>query len=90
MPAIDPFSSASKSQISGAVSLTAISPNDAADLDYVVRMIYVGTGGDISVTDTLGNTVTHVNAAAGSYIGPFSVARVNLAGTTAADLVGYV
>lgn len=90
MPAINPFSTSSSGPTTSAISLVAITPSDAADLANVVRMIYVGVGGDISVIDTAGNTVTHVGVPQGSYIGPFQVARVKATGTTASSLVGYV
>lgn len=90
MPATNPFNSHAKGPTSGAISLVAITPSDAADLANVVRMIYVGVGGDIAVIDTAGNTVTHVGVPQGSYIGPFQVARVKVTGTTASSLIGYV
>lgn len=77
MSAINPFSSNQPGPISPAASLVAITPNDSADLTTVVRSIYVGVGGDVCVVDTAGNTVTHVGAAQGGYLGPFAVSRVN-------------
>jgi hypothetical protein len=63
--------------------------SDTVDLVNVIRMIYVGVGGDIKVTDTQGNTVIHKNVPGGSYIGPFRVARIFSTLTTASSLVGY-
>jgi hypothetical protein len=73
-----------------ALRMTTIAPSDASDLPVAVRMIYVGVGGDVNMTDTEGNTVLHKNAGAGCYLGPFRVARVRTSGTTATNLVGYV
>ncbi|MGB4060886.1 MAG: hypothetical protein WBK26_11785 [Burkholderiaceae bacterium] len=69
--------------------LLAITKADA-DLDYVCRMLYVGTGGDVVVRDlATGATITHKNVGSGTYLGPFLVDRVTTA-TTATDIVGYV
>lgn len=66
----------------------AIVPNDAADLPEVVRGIYAGTGGDLTVTLSRSTTpVTFRNVPAGVVM-PVIVARVHATGTTAADLVG--
>jgi hypothetical protein len=64
--------------------------SDATDLSECVVMIYVGVGGDVSLTDSEGHTLLHRNAASGTYLGPFQVARVRSSGTTATGLVGYV
>jgi hypothetical protein len=73
-----------------ALRVENITTNDSADQPSVYRMIYVGVGGDIKITDMVGNVVVHKNAAAGSYIGPFRCARVWTTGTTATNLLGYV
>ena len=90
MPAASAFPGISSGPTTPAVGLVAITPNDSADLATQVRMIYVGTGGDVSVIDTLGTTVVHKNVLGGTYLGPFWVARVKATGTTAADMVGYL
>ena len=54
----------------------------------VLRQIYVGTAGDITVEDVDGTEVTFVGVLAGSTIGPFFVRRV-LGSTTASNLVGF-
>ena len=76
--------------LGAALSLVTIVPDDNTDLGNAVRMIYVGTGGDVVVIDSRGNTVTHKNAGSGSYLGPFSVTRVVSTGTSAGDMIGYV
>jgi hypothetical protein len=73
-----------------ALGLVAITPSDSTDLSTAVRSIYVGVGGDVCVIDTAGNTVTHVGAPQGGYLGPFAVARVKATGTTASSLIGYI
>lgn len=90
MPAINPFANNNPIASSPAISLVAITPSDSTDLTTAVRSIYVGVGGDVCVIDTAGNTVTHVGAPQGSYLGPFTVARVKATGTTATNLIGYV
>lgn len=73
-----------------ALSLFAITKSDVDELTTVVRAIYVGTTGDVTVIDTAGNTVLHKAVPAGAYIGPFLVKQVKSTGTSAADMVGYV
>ncbi len=68
----------------------AITPDNTNELATVVRAIFVGVAGDVSVVDTAGNTVVHKNCAAGSYIGPFRVKQVTVSNTTATNLIGYV
>jgi hypothetical protein len=88
MPAIDPYASfADKDSF---LSVLTITPNDSNDLAYVVRLIYVGTAGDISVIDTKGNTATFKNCPAGTNVGGAPIARVKATGTTASNLVGLV
>jgi hypothetical protein len=88
--ATNPFISFANSPQSPSQRLLAITPSDATDISFTVRQIYVGVGGDITVIDSAGNTVTHVGVPQGSYIGPFAVDRVKATGTTASSLVGYV
>lgn len=91
MPATNPFdTNNSYDSTRPALGLIAITTSDSADQTRVLRMIYCGVAGNISVIDTEGNTATHLNVASGSYIGPFSVARVKATGTTATNLIGYV
>ena len=74
---------------SPANSLFSITPNDSTDLPALARQIYVGTGGNVAVKDSEGNTVTHKNVPSGCYLAPFFVVRVLATGTTATDLIGY-
>lgn len=69
-------------------SAFAITANDDADLDYPIRALYVGTGGDVTVIlqdDTA--EVTFANVLGGSCL-PLQVKRVLATGTAASDLVG--
>ncbi len=88
--AVNPLVTAPVSRVAPALSMFAITKDDANELATVVRAIYVGTTGDVNVIDTAGNTVLHKAVPAGAYIGPFSVKAVRATGTTAADMVGYV
>jgi hypothetical protein len=90
MPAAKPFTAAGNGPLSPALRMLAITPDNSNDVATAFRMIYVGTGGDVVVVDTEGNTVTHKNAGSGTYLGPFQVARVMATNTTAQNLIGYV
>lgn len=90
MAAINPFAAFPETPQFPAIDVVPIVPNDGADLSYVVRMIFVGTGGNVEVVTAKGTTTIHKNVAAGSYLGPFCVARVKAGNTTASDLLGYI
>ena len=62
-----------------------ITPSDSTDLSVDARALYVGTGGDVRLLTSGGNTVTFRNVSAG--ILPIRVRRVYAVGTTATDLV---
>lgn len=88
MPAVNLFLYNESAPTSPAIFLIEVTPADA-DLDYVCRMLYVGTGGTVVVRDKAGTVVTHTNVSSGSYLGPFAIDRVTAA-TTATNLIGYV
>ncbi len=90
MAANDPFGNSIDGTGTLALWMENITPSNSNDLPSIARMIYVGVGGDVSLVDTQGNTILHKNAAAGSYLGPFRVSRVNATGTTATNMVAYV
>lgn len=69
--------------------LINITPNNTVPFVENVRMVYVGTGGNVSVTTTKGATVVFNNVPSGSTIGPFFIQRVNVTGTTASGLIGF-
>lgn len=67
--------------------LVNITPSDSADLTDALRMLIVGVGGDVKITDT--RDVTDVfTLEAGNY--PVRVKRVWSTGTTATGLVGVI
>ena len=68
-------------------NLLAITPSDAAELEYLVRGIYVGGAGDLTVM-TLGGTIgVFVGVTAGSII-PVLAIKVYSTGTSASNLLG--
>lgn len=74
--------------VSGPVeSAFSVTPNDAADLAFATRGVYVGVSGDLHVTLADGDEVTFVGLAAG-VIHPIRVLRVHATGTTATSIVG--
>lgn len=85
----DPFGTTNDGTQMPALSMFVVTPADS-DLPTVIRSLYVGVGGNISLQDTQGNIVTHVGVASGSYLGPFRVARVRATNTTATSMIGYV
>lgn len=71
-------------------SLYEITPSDTELLDPYVRGMYVGVGGDVTVTG-VGDTdsVTYLNVPQGAtLIGRFK--KVHATGTTATNLIGLV
>lgn len=81
----DIFEDRSSGLESPAYHSAEIVPNDSTDLSTDARALYVGTGGDVRVTTSGGDTVTFRNVPAG--ILPVRIRRVFALGTTAADLV---
>jgi len=67
----------------------AITPSDGADLAQVVRALYIGGAGSISLVTRAGSTVAFTGLAAGTVL-PVRAARVRATGTTATGLVGLV
>lgn len=67
--------------------LVNITPSDSTDLPDALRMLIVGVGGDVKITDTRGEIGTFT-LEAGNY--PVRVARVWSTGTTATGLVGVI
>ncbi|MFN6951878.1 MAG: hypothetical protein ACK4NE_04715 [Albidovulum sp.] len=83
---MDKFSDYPTSLTAPARDAATVVPNDANDLAVLPRAIYVGQAGDLSVRLAGGQTVLFRNIQAGSVL-PVRAARVNAAGTTAADIV---
>lgn len=68
---------------------TAVTISDTINLDQTARLLYVGTGGNVTVVNLDDTTVTFKNVVGGSSIGPFFIKRVNSTGTTASDIVAF-
>ena len=73
-----------------ALSLIAVTPSDSTAFAPAVRMLYVGTAGNVTVVTEDAVTVTFANVNAGSHIGPFFVKQVKATGTTASNIVASV
>lgn len=74
--------------IAPASSAFAITPHDSNDLTNVVRGIYVGGAGDITVNMAgTGSSIAFVGVPAGTLL-PIRVTRVLDTGTDATSLVG--
>ena len=58
-----------------------------SDLTRFYRALYVGTGGNVKITDDDNNNVTYKNVPAGTIL-PIVFDRVWATGTTASDFVG--
>lgn len=67
----------------------AITPSNSTEFSQDVRMLYVGTGGTVSVTSVQGTTVTFTNVPNGATLGPFFIRKVNATGTTASAIIGF-
>ena len=67
-----------------------IAPSDSADLSFIPKAIYVGTGGDIVVSSSRTNSeVVFRNVPSGALL-DIRPAAVKETGTTATDLVGLI
>lgn len=69
--------------------LLSITPSNSTEFSPAIRQLYVGTGGNVSVTDVSGATVVFKGVASGSYITPIFITKVNSTLTTAADIIGF-
>lgn len=65
----------------------AITPADGDDLPAITRALYVGTGGDLSVTMKSGTVLVFKGVLSGAIL-PLRVARVRVTDTTAEDILG--
>ena len=65
----------------------AITANDATDLAYSTRGLYVGVKGDVKVDLAKSGTITFKNLAAGVFH-PIRAKKVYATGTTATDIIG--
>lgn len=85
MPAVDNYAGFSAALTSPLIGAEEVTPSDDDDLAHVSRSIWVGTGGDLTVTMAGGQTVTYAGLPAGLY--PFRVSRIHATGTSADDIV---
>ena len=69
-----------------AIKAVSITADDNADLNIIGAVIFVGTGGNLSVVTVSGDTVIYKNLP-DAYILPVQVRRVNSTNTTATDLI---
>lgn len=67
-------------------SAVEIVPNDTTELEYITRVIWVGTAGDLSCLMFDNLEVTFPNLQVGWH--PIRVRRVNSTGTTASGIIG--
>ena len=88
MPAPDDFAFLSAGISGPSSKAVAIVPNNAVDLAFATRGIYVGGGGDLRVDmQDSGTAITFAGLAAGSIL-PIRASRVYATGTTATGLIG--
>lgn len=84
----DDFATHITSLESPATAAEVIVPDDAADLGYVTRGLYVGSTGSVVAVMLSGDEITLNDVQAG-VIYPIRVRRVKTTGTTAAGLIGF-
>ena len=80
----DTFRSHATSISSPPTRALAVTPDDATDLPFVSRALYVGTRGTLRVLTLEGDDVTYANLAGTKVI---RAQRVFATGTTASDIV---
>ncbi|MEX0279694.1 MAG: hypothetical protein AB3N13_00740 [Arenibacterium sp.] len=83
----DDFADQTVALTAPATKAEVIAPDDANELAYFTRAIYVGSSGNLSVVMLSGDTVTLSNIQSG-VIYPIRVRQVLSTGTTAAGIVG--
>tara|TARA_R100001460_G_scaffold22829_2_gene46337 strand:- start:3825 stop:4094 length:270 start_codon:yes stop_codon:yes gene_type:complete len=73
---------------SGSIA-SPVTKSDSNDLDVKDAKLYVGTGGDLKIDTTDGQTITLKNVQDGSYLEWIRVKKVYSRGTTASDIVAF-
>ena len=86
MAAIDGLNGVGPGRDSPADSADEVTPSNSTDLTYITRGVYVGTGGDLTVTMKGGQDVVFANIPDGTIL-PIRVSRIKATGTTATDIV---
>lgn len=66
--------------------ISNIIPDDAVDLEYVARAIYIGTSGNVCVVTSSGDEVIFKNVQSGLIL-PVRASRIKATGTSAGDMV---
>lgn len=85
---LDTFGAVLDSLIAPARNCFSITPNDTAELPFLPKAIYVGTGGTLVVRAIDGSSdVTFTNVANGTIL-DVRVTSVRATGTTASNLIG--
>lgn len=82
----DRFSTHAAGLTGPARSAHAVTPDDATDLPFLTRALYVGQGGDLRVTMADGDVVTFTGLSGGG-IYALRVGRVHATGTSAGGVV---
>lgn len=75
-----------KVSVSPGFQFEAITPNDSNDLAIAARSLYIGTGGNIAVHNSDGDTVLFTNVADGTFL-PINTLRVLSTNTTASNII---
>ena len=87
MPAIDGFEHNGASLTSPIESGFAITPHDSNELTHITRQLFVGSGGNLSVTLKNGDELTFTNLP-NAYLLDCRVKAVKATGTTASGILG--
>lgn len=66
------------------LSFAAVTKSDSTEVN--ARGVYVGTGGDLALANTVGTAVTFKNVASGTYL-PVFAWKIMSTNTTASDIV---
>ena len=86
----DPFQSQLDTATAPAQNCFVITPNDAQDLSYVTKGIYVGEGGNVSILALRGETpVIFTNVPSGAIL-DVRAKKILATNTTAANIIGLV
>ena len=83
---MDKFANFPTTPISPARGGVSVTPNDTTELTQVSRALYIGQGGDVSLTLADGDTLILEAVPAGSVL-PVRAATVRATGTTAAAII---
>ena len=83
---MDKFSNFPTTPISPARGGAAVIPSDVTDLSQVCRALYIGQGGDVSITLADGDVVLFEAVPGGSIL-PLRASAVRSTATTAAGIV---